>query len=86
MPDFPTHNISEPDEDSASYGMKSFSLHQAEMLVFTYVPPEINEISPLALFELFLTESIVNDICKSSDEYTELMKDKLHCMYRHIQK
>jgi len=52
VPDLPTHNISEPDEDSVSY--KKFQFLPSRN-VGVHLSPEINETSPLALFELFFT-------------------------------
>lgn len=78
VPDLPTHSISEPDEDSESYEKFQFSPSRN---VGVHLPPGINDTSPLALFQLFFAESIVNFICKSSDEYAELMKEKLPRMH-----
>jgi len=46
------------------------------------LPPGTTDTTPRGLFQLYFTDKVVDDICRCSNEYAELMKDKKPGMYR----
>ena len=46
-----------------------------------YIPSEVDTSNPEAIFKLFFDKQIVEYICKCSNEYAELNKDKKAVMY-----
>lgn len=76
--EFSTHNISE--EDEASEGYTEFPFLPCRN-VGVCLPPGKSDTTPKGLFQLYFTDSVVDDICSCSNEYAELMKHKKPSMY-----
>ena len=51
--------------------------------VGTHFPPGIVYISPLGLFQLLFSNTVIDSICRCSSEYSEIMKNKRPGMYKY---
>ena len=49
-----------------------------------YLPSETNAANPEHLFKLFFDKTIVENICKASNEYAESLKEKKPVMYKYF--
>ena len=77
-PEFSTHNISEEDEATVNYTKFPFAPHRN---VGIHLPPGTTDTTPKGLFQLYFTDQVVDEICRCSNEYAELMKDQKPGMY-----
>jgi len=48
------------------------------------LPPGTTETTPKGLFQLYFTDKVVDDICRCSNEYAEVMKPGMYSTYKGI--